>query len=385
MSEAPAIVETPTLTFNPAARLLFGFVIHDKTSLHWRQRLALTYLQAQRASFPIRHLRWLARRAPTSRAIQQYCDRQGLRRTVVKLDTASVGHSIVGLDLPPPTLHFVTPSAAAASSTNEKAPTLLYFHGGGFVNPLRGSAHMPFIMRCVTACGAKQAVILDYTLAPEHPYPAQFVQAVSTVRYLVDKMGLRPEDIVLAGDSAGGQLVGAVLAHIVKPAPYVPPLAVDGRFRAALFVSPYVRLPADAAVGSYESNGHKDYLNRPQVDKFNAAWKGKGDEIWANLCGPEGSRDVWSKVVAQGLVEKAMVTVGTAEVFLDCCRLFAQEYLQAETAVITRDTDCGTLKSKNFVLVECEDEAHVQVALDSVVGYPKGPMTRAVMSWLESA
>ncbi|KAL2132144.1 hypothetical protein VTI74DRAFT_4150 [Chaetomium olivicolor] len=207
---------------------------------------------------------------------------------------------------------------------------------------------MPFIMRCAAACGAKQAVILEYALAPEHPYPAQLVQCVAALRYLLHEMAVPPTDIILAGDSAGGQLVGALLAHLIKPSPYAPALAVDGQFKAAPFVSPFVRLQTDA--GSYESNDGNDYLNRPQVDGFKAAWKGKDDEIWANLCGVKGSCDVWSKVIAHGrpgLVGKLMITVGTAEIFLDCCRVFAKGHVQAETVLATRHTDYGILKDKN--------------------------------------
>jgi acetyl esterase/lipase len=242
---------------------------------------------------------------------------------------------------------------------------------------------MPFIMRCAGACRAKQVVILEYALAPEHPYPAQLVQCVATLRYLLEEMDLSPGDLVLAGDSAGGQLIGALLVHLVRPSPYAPPLKVDRQFRAALFVSPFVRLPTKG--GSYKSNDGRDYIDRPQVDTFMAAWEVKSDEIWANLCGVGESDEVWSKVFAgnsQGLVRKVMVTVGTAEILLDCCRVFAKEHVRAETVVATRDTDWEVFEGKDMVLVECEGEAHVQVALDSVVRYDKGVMARAIESWL---
>jgi acetyl esterase/lipase len=196
-------------------------------------------------------------------------------------------------------------------------------------------------------------------------------------------MAFSPSDLVLAGDSAGGQLIGALLVHLVHPSPYAPPLKVDGQFRAALFVSPFVRLPTKG--GSYESNDGRDYIDRPQVDTFMAAWEVKTDEIWANLCGVGESDEVWSKVFAgnsQGLVRKVMITVGTAEILLDCCRVFAKEHVRAETVVATRDTDWKVFEGKGMVLVECEGEAHVQVALDSVVRYDKGVMACAIQSWL---
>ena len=366
------------------AQWFLTFILHKNQGLHWRQRLALTFLQAQRASFPAHHLRWLLRRVPSGDAILRHCDKSNIAHKTVILDDATQTSSSANssAQAPPSTLHLLTPPAPAQQ---ESGPTLLYFHGGGFVNPLRGAAHMPFIMRCAAACRVKQVAILEYSLAPEHPYPAQLIQCVAALRYLLQEMHVGPEDIVLAGDSAGGQLVGALLAHLTQPSPYAVPVKVSGRFRAALFVSPFVRLPTGTDVGSYESNKGRDYLSRAQVNGFNAAWKGKEDDIWANLCGVQTSGQVWRKVFArdsQGLVRKALITVGTAEIFLDCCREFAQEHVGAETIRAGRDTDCKAFEGKDFVLAECEGEVHVQVALDSGVNYHKGVMERAIMSWL---
>ncbi|AEO57209.1 hypothetical protein MYCTH_2117751 [Thermothelomyces thermophilus ATCC 42464] len=343
---------------------LFG----NYPGLHWRQRLALTFLQAQRAAFPIRHLRWLTRRVSTGEAVVRYCSKNKIPHKSVVIDSPAAASGIEGV--PAATLHLLT-----VPIVEEDVPgrTFLYFHGGGFVNPLRDVAHMPFIMQCAEACHARQAVILEYALAPEHPYPAQLVQCVATLQYLLGEMKLRPEDIVLAGDSAGGQLVGALLAHLAQPSPYAAAITVDGQFRAALFVSPFVRMPPDE--GSYEANHGKDYLNRPQV--------------WANLCGVEQGADIWKLVFARGrgrgdrgLVLKAMVTVGTSEVFLECCRSFAKEHVGAETVFVGRQTDCRVLGGMDRVLVECEAEVHVQAALDCAVGYNEGAMQRAIASWL---
>ncbi len=366
------------------AQWFLTFILHNNKALHWRQRLALTFLQAQRASFPAHILRWLLRGVSSGDAILQHCDKHNIAHRIVTIDDAMRASSGASRSAraPPATLHLLTPPGPGQ---DENAPTLLYFHGGGFVNPLRGAAHMPFIMRCAASCRAKQVAILEYSLAPEHPYPAQLIQCVAALRYLLQEMHMGLEDIVLAGDSAGGQLVGALLAHLTQPSPYAVPVKVTGRFRAALFVSPFVRLPTSTDVGSYESNEGRDYLSRAQVDGFNAAWKGNEDDIWANLSGVQISRKVWSKVFArnsQGLVRKALITVGTAEVFLDCCRRFAQEHAGAEIIRAGRDTDWKGFEGNDIVLAECEGEVHVQVALDSVVHYHNGAMERAIMSWL---
>ncbi|KAL2123643.1 hypothetical protein VTJ04DRAFT_8 [Mycothermus thermophilus] len=283
-----------------------------------------------------------------------------------------------------PILHILT-----VPTGSETGPTLFYIHGGGYVYPLRGPAHMPFILRCATACRARQVVILEYALAPEHPYPCQLVNAVTALSHLLQPtapgLNLKPEDIVLAGDSAGGQLVGAILAHIAYPSPYTAPLKLHGQFRAALLVSPFVRL-APPGMSSYESNHGRDYLTKPQIDVFAAAWAAREDDIWANLCGVEEASKVWGQVFASGptrLVRKVMVTVGTAEIFLECCRVFAREYVQAKTIAARKDMDFGVFEGMDAVLAECEGEVHVQPALDSVVGYDNGVMEQAIMSWLK--
>lgn len=321
------------------------------------------------------------RRVTTCQGIQQYCKDNGIPSQATALNAITIQYDGVDRDIPPPILHLLTPPGGGK---NDTGPTLVYFHGGGYVNPLRAAAHMPLIMRCAAACRAKQVIVLKYALAPEHPYPAQFVQAVATLRHLVQDMALRPEDMILAGDSAGGQLVGALLAHLVHPSPYASELTIDGKFKAALFISPFVRVPSEG-LGSYESNHGKDYLNRVLVDGFGAAWKANEGEIWASLCGGDGAAQIWSRVFARGpngLVDKVMVTVGTAEIFLGCCRAFANDHVRAETVMITKKTDLSVLEGKDFVFAECEGEVHVQAALDSAVRYDGGTMNLAIASWL---
>ena len=80
---------------------------------------------------------------------------------------------------------------------------LLYLHGGAFM--IGG----PATHRGICASLAKRAAIdvcaLDYRLAPEHPYPAARDDVVAAYQALLEA-GYRPEQIVIGGDSAGGNL-----------------------------------------------------------------------------------------------------------------------------------------------------------------------------------
>ncbi|MEP1206481.1 MAG: alpha/beta hydrolase [Rhizobiaceae bacterium] len=82
---------------------------------------------------------------------------------------------------------------------------ILYFHGGGFVI---GGLHS-HDSYCAEICHATRLPLtaVDYRLAPEHPFPADYEDVVQAYRHLVGESEL---PIILMGDSAGGNLAAAV-------------------------------------------------------------------------------------------------------------------------------------------------------------------------------
>jgi acetyl esterase/lipase len=88
---------------------------------------------------------------------------------------------------------------------------ILYLHGGGF---MMGSpdTHRALAARVALASHAR-ALVLDYRLAPEHPFPAALEDAVAAYRWLLAQ-GRAPGQIVFAGDSAGGGLALAALLYL---------------------------------------------------------------------------------------------------------------------------------------------------------------------------
>ncbi len=85
---------------------------------------------------------------------------------------------------------------------------ILYFHGGGFI---AGSpeTHRPLISRLAHAASAR-ALVPQYRLAPEFPYPAALRDAADSYRWLLTQ-GITPQNIIFAGDGSGGGLVFATL------------------------------------------------------------------------------------------------------------------------------------------------------------------------------
>jgi len=113
----------------------------------------------------------------------------------------------------------------------DESRTLLYFHGGGYAfgSPL---AYRPFTGRIARAFGGP-VVVVDYRLAPEHPFPAGLDDAVAACRALLARIG-DARRLVLAGDSAGGGLVVSTLLTLRDAGEPLP--------AAAALLSPFVDL-----------------------------------------------------------------------------------------------------------------------------------------------
>lgn len=96
------------------------------------------------------------------------------------------------------------------------APALLYLHGGGWVVGTLESHDE--ICRWFANIGACIVFCPDYRLAPEHKFPAGLEDCVSALTYVVEQagaLGIDPDRIAVAGDSAGGNLA-AVLSLLSR-------------------------------------------------------------------------------------------------------------------------------------------------------------------------
>ena len=100
---------------------------------------------------------------------------------------------------------------------------VLYIHGGGYV---AGSAATYRPLTAGLARGARRRVLaMEYRLAPEHRFPAALDDAVAAYRWLLAQ-GAAPRSVALAGDSAGGGLVLAVLLRLREAGLPLPNSAV---------------------------------------------------------------------------------------------------------------------------------------------------------------
>ncbi len=100
---------------------------------------------------------------------------------------------------------------------------VLYHHGGGYVT---GSpeGYTPMLGHLALASGVR-VLATDYRLAPAHPFPAALEDAAAAYRWLLAE-GYAPEQIAIAGDSAGGGLTVAALVSLRDAGDPLPAAAV---------------------------------------------------------------------------------------------------------------------------------------------------------------
>ena len=185
---------------------------------------------------------------------------------------------------------WLTPPAARPDAV------VLYLHGGGYViGSPRSHRHLA---AAIARAAGTRALLLDYRLAPEHPFPAAVDDAVAAYRWLLGQ-GIAASRIVVAGDSAGGGLTVATLLALRE----------RGVTQAAggVCISPWVDLTCSGA--SYGTKAAADpIVTREGVAMMARAYLGDGDAkaplaspLYADLSG----------------LPSLLVQVGSDEVLLD--------------------------------------------------------------------
>lgn len=135
-------------------------------------------------------------------------------------------------------------------AADQTAPTILYFHGGGYYYGSPKS-HRRVTFGLAQEAGA-QVFSQDYRLAPAHPFPAAVEDAVAGYRWLLDQ-GVRPETTFVSGDSAGGGLSLALMLSCREQGLPMP--------AAAILYSPWTDLAVTGA--SITKNEKTDAMFRP--------------------------------------------------------------------------------------------------------------------------
>lgn len=185
---------------------------------------------------------------------------------------------------------------------------VLYLHGGGYV---MGSINTHREMVSHISREAKARVlIIDYRLAPEHPFPAAVEDSTAAFRWLL-KEGIDPARIVIAGDSAGGGLTVATLVALRDGGDPLP--------AACVCLSPWVDL--EAIGNSMTTKTEEDpMVQREAIIRLGEAYLGGADArtplaapLYADLTG----------------LPPMLIQVGTWETLLDDATRLAERAKEA--------------------------------------------------------
>ncbi|KAF1997336.1 alpha/beta-hydrolase [Amniculicola lignicola CBS 123094] len=217
----------------------------------------------------------------------------------------------------------------------EDAETVvLYCHGGGYTQPAtRGYfeywhqmvGHCSHVTNLKNEKPALAILLLEYTLAPEACYPSQLLEVSTLLSHLLST-GRHADSIILAGDSAGGNLALGLLSHILHPHRELPIIKFEGKLKGCLLLSPLVTFNTDH--DSFTRNAEKDILIPTVLKKWGAMFlgaklSGDGDERPQN---PPVHGDPFSEPSLNGaswwlglpkVVEDMLLWVGKDEVFVD--------------------------------------------------------------------
>ncbi|MGI9309187.1 MAG: alpha/beta hydrolase [Gammaproteobacteria bacterium] len=187
---------------------------------------------------------------------------------------------------------------------------LLYFPGGGFMIGSPLTTHKDMIWRLAQAANCR-VLALDYRLAPRYPFPAALEDAVKAYQWLLGQ-GYRSENLVIAGDSAGGNLVfGAALklraAGLSLPA-------------ALVALSPWTDLTVSGESTLY--NADKDLILPGRKDLL------KGAHVYLN--GADGADPLASPLFGKfDGFPPTLIQVGSEEVLLDDSRRLSEKLAAA--------------------------------------------------------
>lgn len=209
-----------------------------------------------------------------------------------------------GFSLPPHPTAQVTPIQAGGVAAElisvpqgNSDRIILYLHGGGFA---MGSCQTYRRLAADLAEASNSNVLLiDYRLAPEHPYPAALEDTLTAYRWLIHSLRFSSDQVAIAGDSAGGNLVLAALVSLRDTGDELP--------ASAILISPY----CDQTQTSPTITTHAavDPMVSPQLLDTVTQWYAPGADLKQPLISP-----LYADLSA---LPPLLIHVGAAEVLLD--------------------------------------------------------------------
>lgn len=232
---------------------------------------------------------------------------------------------------------------------------VLFLHGGGYVMPSQ-AGHFECVWNSFVLSGLESdtevaVAFLQYSLAPAAKVPVQLRQAASALSEIL-KAGFSAKDIVIAGDSAGGNLTMQTLRHLVEPHPEACHIALDEPLSAAILISPW--LTSEYSSSSCLENDSIDMLSRSvmrSLTSYAAGYEEQSDlddaDSWAK---PLECRGAWIGKL-NSAVRKIHMTVGGKEILADQAKSLEKAIEAMKTGVqVTLESDPNA--AHDFIVAE---------------------------------
>ncbi|KAJ7199782.1 Alpha/Beta hydrolase protein [Mycena pura] len=202
---------------------------------------------------------------------------------------------------------------------------VLFLHEGAFLLP--ASAVLMSFWRYVQLKLEKEnlevgVALLSYSLAPDAVFPTPLKQTGLALDFLL-AAGVKPQNLQLAGASAGGNLVVQVLSQMLHPLAGVPEIRLPGPLRGALLISPWVSLSGTSK--SHRENDGRDIISRSSLTAMGAQIL--KDVPATDIAFIEAVRapESWFDGVGR-CVDRVMITAGGAEILRDDIIAFGEAF-----------------------------------------------------------
>lgn len=187
------------------------------------------------------------------------------------------------------------------------------FAGGGYA--LDGDRnYLKFwhsVQADVSGAGISVAwLFVAYSLTPSRTYPTPIREGVEALKYVLEQKYRQPSEIILGGDSAGGNLTLALLSHLSHPSLEFPHVNIAGKLKAIVVLSPWVSFRTDWP--SNKRNEFKDCIIATIGDLWSNAYKDKKPSN--NYIEAIEAPQSWWK---DAQVEQLLCTAGEDEILID--------------------------------------------------------------------
>lgn len=224
-------------------------------------------------------------------------------------------------------------------------------------------------------------------LSKSPPFPFALLRPLNSIPDHYSK-------IVIAGDSAGGNLASALLLHLAYPHPsaLVPRINLSSQLQGVLLISPWISFATSSP--SFEQNAQSDYITSKAIKRASEAYLGidyQHDDYTQPINAPS---ECWTKV-ADHVVNEVMIWAGGGEVLIDEISNFARVMKKSMAEAEAGSADSGVEESRplqgsekcsrsRLKFVVTEKAAHEQMIFDHFFLRKKGNGNAEIEHWLRT-